>query len=173
MHCGTIASGNQLVKYGSTRDRLSAELGRALCFETEAAGLMNIFPYIAIRSICDYADSHKNKRWQAYAAAVAAASAREFLGFVHSKATTSTLPRCFVCSETEGASSATAASRRSPECEAADSDQRQTVQLARAIIATVTMTLPIMKMLFKRREQLVRNALTRKNMPQQKKSFKT
>lgn len=117
VHCGTIASGNQVMKYGSTRDRLSAELGRVLCFEMEAAGLMNIFPCIAIRGICDYADSHKNKRWQAYAAAVAAASARELLGLVHSKATTFTLPKSFVCSETEGESSATAASRATGESE--------------------------------------------------------
>lgn len=45
----------------------------------EAAGLMNDFPCIVIRGICDYADSHKNKRWQPYAAAVAAAYGRELL----------------------------------------------------------------------------------------------
>jgi nucleoside phosphorylase len=48
----------------------------------EAAGLMNTFPCIVIRGICDYADSHKNDRWQKYAAATAAAFAKEFLGFV-------------------------------------------------------------------------------------------
>jgi hypothetical protein len=45
----------------------------------EAAGLMNDFPCLAIRGICDYADSHKNKEWQGYAAAVAAAYAKELL----------------------------------------------------------------------------------------------
>jgi len=48
----------------------------------EAAGLMNSFPCIVIREICDYADSHKNDRWQLYAAATAAAYAKELLGYV-------------------------------------------------------------------------------------------
>jgi hypothetical protein len=45
----------------------------------EAAGLMNSFPCLVIRGICDYADSHKNKDWQGYAAAVAAAYSKELL----------------------------------------------------------------------------------------------
>jgi hypothetical protein len=45
----------------------------------EAAGLMNNFPCLVIRGICDYADSHKNKQWQRYAAATAAAYAKELL----------------------------------------------------------------------------------------------
>ena len=79
IHYGTIASGNQVMKDGITRDRLSAELGGVLCFEMEAAGLMNSFPCLVIRGICDYADSHKNKKWQPYAAAAAAACAKEVL----------------------------------------------------------------------------------------------
>jgi nucleoside phosphorylase len=45
----------------------------------EAAGLMNSFPCLVIRGICDYADSHKNKQWQPYAAGAAAAYAKEML----------------------------------------------------------------------------------------------
>jgi hypothetical protein len=45
----------------------------------EAAGLINDFPCLVIRGICDYADSHKNKEWQGYAAAIAAAYAKELL----------------------------------------------------------------------------------------------
>ena len=82
VHYGTIASGNQVMKEGTTRDRLSSELGGVLCFEMEAAGLMNSFPCLVIRGICDYADSHKNKRWQPYAAATAAACAKELLSIV-------------------------------------------------------------------------------------------
>jgi len=67
------------MKDGVSRDRLSAELGGVLCFEMEAAGLMNEFPCLVIRGICDYADSHKNKTWQPYAAATAAACAKELL----------------------------------------------------------------------------------------------
>jgi nucleoside phosphorylase len=79
LHFGTIASGNQVMKDGVTRDRLSMELGGILCFEMEAAGLMNNFQCLIIRGICDYADSHKNKGWQPYAAATAAACAKELL----------------------------------------------------------------------------------------------
>ncbi|WQF76368.1 Putative nucleoside phosphorylase domain, tetratricopeptide-like helical domain superfamily [Colletotrichum destructivum] len=77
---GNIASGNQVMKDGLTRDKYSQELGGVLCFEMEAAaGLMNNFPCIVIRGICDYADAHNNKRWQPYAAATAAACAKELL----------------------------------------------------------------------------------------------
>jgi nucleoside phosphorylase len=79
---GTIASGNQVIKDALTRDRLSKELGGVLCFEMEAAGLMNNFPCLVIRGICDYADSHKNKTWQPYAAATAAACAMEVLSVI-------------------------------------------------------------------------------------------
>lgn len=75
-HYGLIASGNQVMKDGLTRDRLAKELG-VICFEMEAAGLMDHFPCLVIRGICDYADSHKNKRWQKYAAMTAAACAKE------------------------------------------------------------------------------------------------
>jgi nucleoside phosphorylase len=45
----------------------------------EAAGLMNNFPCLVIRGICDYSDSHKRKDWQGYAAMVAAAYAKDLL----------------------------------------------------------------------------------------------
>ncbi|PLB53253.1 purine and uridine phosphorylase [Aspergillus steynii IBT 23096] len=78
IHYGLIASGNQVMKHGLTRDRLAKELG-IICFEMEAAGLMDNFPCLVIRGICDYADSHKNNIWQKYAAATAAAYAKDFL----------------------------------------------------------------------------------------------
>jgi nucleoside phosphorylase len=82
VHYSTIASGNQVMRSAAERDRVSAELGGVLCFEMEAAGLMNSFPCLVIRGICDYADSHKNKRWQPYAAATAAACAKEVLSMI-------------------------------------------------------------------------------------------
>jgi nucleoside phosphorylase len=82
IHYGTIASGNQVMRDARTRDRLSRELGGILCFEMEAAGLMNSFPCLAIRGICDYADSHKNKAWQPYAAGTAAAYAKDLLSVI-------------------------------------------------------------------------------------------
>ncbi|KAJ5746701.1 hypothetical protein N7520_011883 [Penicillium odoratum] len=78
IHYGLIASSNQLMKDASIRDRLAAEKG-VLCFEMEAAGLMNHFPCLVIRGICDYSDSHKSKEWQGFAAMVAAAYARDLL----------------------------------------------------------------------------------------------
>jgi nucleoside phosphorylase len=82
VHYGTIASGNQVMKSGTERDKLSAELGGVLCFEMEAAGLMNNLPCLVIRGVCDYADSHKNDQWQPYAAVTAAAYAKELLSMV-------------------------------------------------------------------------------------------
>jgi len=82
VHYGTVASGNQVIRDGVTRDQLNSELGGVLCFEMEAAGLMNSFPCLVIRGICDYADSHKNKKWQPYAAATAAAYAKELLSVI-------------------------------------------------------------------------------------------
>jgi nucleoside phosphorylase len=61
VHYGLIASANQVMKNGVERDRISESLGGVLCFEMEAAGLMNTFPCIVIRDICDYSDSHKQK----------------------------------------------------------------------------------------------------------------
>ncbi|KAL4982520.1 nucleoside phosphorylase domain-containing protein [Aspergillus falconensis] len=81
LHYGIIASGNQVIRDGKTRDGLSAEFGGILCFEMEAAGLLNFLPCIVIRGICDYADSHKNKMWHPYAAGNAAACAKELLTY--------------------------------------------------------------------------------------------
>ena len=92
VHYGTIASGNQVIKDGVIRDKLSSELGGVLCFEMEAAGLMNNFPCLIIRGICDYADSHKNKKWQPYAAATAAACAKELLSLIPSAEVEETYP---------------------------------------------------------------------------------
>ncbi|KAF3936273.1 hypothetical protein ABW19_dt0206785 [Dactylella cylindrospora] len=66
------------MKHGATRDHISQQLG-AYCFEMEAAGLAEVIQCLVIRGICDYSDSHKNKQWQGYAAATAAAYAKELL----------------------------------------------------------------------------------------------
>ena len=78
IHYGLIASANQLMKDALLRDKLAEENG-VLCFEMEAAGLMNHFPCLVIRGICDYSDTHKNKEWQGYAAMTAAAYAKDIL----------------------------------------------------------------------------------------------
>ncbi|KAK4904286.1 hypothetical protein LTR49_026229 [Elasticomyces elasticus] len=81
IHYGNIASGDEVMKDVATRDRIAREEG-ILCFEMEAAGLMDSFPCVVIRGICDYADSHKNKQWQPYAAATTACYCEELLGVV-------------------------------------------------------------------------------------------
>ncbi|KAL2848940.1 nucleoside phosphorylase domain-containing protein [Aspergillus pseudodeflectus] len=83
IHYGIIASGNTLVEDAAMRDQIFADLGEdCICVEMEAAGLMNHFPCLVIRGICDYADSHKNDRWQRYASATAAAYTKELLEYV-------------------------------------------------------------------------------------------
>jgi nucleoside phosphorylase len=78
---GIIASGDQVMRHAGTRDLYSEEQN-VLCFEMEAAGLMDNYPCMVIRGICDYADSHKTKEWQNYAATVAAAYGKEFLSYI-------------------------------------------------------------------------------------------
>ncbi|KAL5330896.1 hypothetical protein ACEPPN_000421 [Leptodophora sp. 'Broadleaf-Isolate-01'] len=78
LHYGTIGSADQVMKDATLRDKW-AQKEKIMCFEMEAAGLMDSFPCLVIRGICDYADSHKNKIWQPYAAATAAAYAKELL----------------------------------------------------------------------------------------------
>lgn len=78
VHRGTIASGELVIKDSKKRDDLARAHG-ALCFEMEAAGALTDFPCMIIRGISDYCDSHKNDLWHGYAAAVAAAFARQLL----------------------------------------------------------------------------------------------
>ncbi|KAI1747267.1 hypothetical protein F4782DRAFT_543632 [Xylaria castorea] len=78
VHYGLIASGDTLTKNSIIRDRLS-ENENVLCFEMEAVGLMNHFPCLVVRGICDYSDTHKNKQWQNYAAITATAYAKDIL----------------------------------------------------------------------------------------------
>ncbi|KAH7309523.1 ankyrin repeat protein [Stachybotrys elegans] len=76
VHRGNIASGELVLKNAGLRDLL-AHQHRVLCFEMEAAGVLADFPCLVIRGISDYCDSHKNDRWHGYAAAAAAAYARQ------------------------------------------------------------------------------------------------
>ena len=87
IHYGTVASANQLMRDSKKRDLYNKDYdGRILCFEMEAAGLMNSTPCLVIRGISDYADSHKREdhAWHGYAAAAAAAFAKEFINTIPS-----------------------------------------------------------------------------------------
>lgn len=81
IHFGNVASSNQLQISAQERDRIYRE-HEAICFEMEAAGVMEEHPCIVIRGTCDYSDSHKNKGWQDYAAATAAAYAKGLLSML-------------------------------------------------------------------------------------------
>ncbi|KAF9884697.1 hypothetical protein FE257_001326 [Aspergillus nanangensis] len=78
IHIGTIASANTVMKSGQHRDNL-AESEHVIGFEMEGAGVWDSIPCLIIKGVCDYADSHKNKSWQAYAAVTGACAAKTFL----------------------------------------------------------------------------------------------
>ncbi|KAI0138931.1 purine and uridine phosphorylase [Hypoxylon sp. NC0597] len=81
---GPIGSGEKLMKNAARRDQLRDQYG-IIGLEMEAAGVMNRIPVGIIRGVCDYADEHKNKEWQPYAAAMAAAYAKTILSQIAPK----------------------------------------------------------------------------------------
>jgi nucleoside phosphorylase len=93
IHYGLVASGDRVMRSAVKRDLEVQNLGDdVLCFEMEAAGLATESPYMVIRGISDYADSHKNDAWQLYAAAAAAACTKELLTYLDLVAPTMTSP---------------------------------------------------------------------------------
>jgi nucleoside phosphorylase len=79
IHFGLIASGDTVMKSGEHQDEIAdrskeKDKEKIIAFEMEAAGVMESFEglVVAIKCVCDYADSHKDKRWQEFAAATAA-----------------------------------------------------------------------------------------------------
>jgi nucleoside phosphorylase len=80
VHIGTIASADTVMKSGEHRDKL-AEMEGIIGLEMEGAGVWDNIPCVIIKGVCDYADSHKNKIWQNYAAATAASCTKTFLDY--------------------------------------------------------------------------------------------
>jgi nucleoside phosphorylase len=79
VHFGLVASGDTVMKSGEDRDSIATRDG-VIAFEMEGAGVWENFTgSLVIKGVCDYADSHKSKRWQNYAAATAAAVTKGFL----------------------------------------------------------------------------------------------
>lgn len=78
VHIGLIASGDSVMKSGKHRDDIAARDG-VIAFEMEGAGIWDTFPSVVIKGARDYADSHKSKSLQPYAAATAAACMKAFL----------------------------------------------------------------------------------------------
>ncbi|KAF4552044.1 Hypothetical protein D9617_11g008910 [Elsinoe fawcettii] len=77
---GPIGSSNAVIKDASLARRYREQ--GFLCVEMEAAGIMDNFRCLVIRGVCDYADSHKCKDWQPYAAAAAAGYMKELLSHI-------------------------------------------------------------------------------------------
>lgn len=80
VHIGKVASADTVMKSGEHRDQI-ARKEKVIGFEMEGAGVWDNVPCIIIKGVCDYADSHKNKKWQDYAAATAACGLKVFLGY--------------------------------------------------------------------------------------------
>lgn len=78
IHFGAIGTGDNVVRSASYRDQLAKEHG-VVAFEMESGGAWDNIPTMVVKSVCDYADSHKNKRFQLYSAAVAAACLKALL----------------------------------------------------------------------------------------------
>ncbi|KAL8336317.1 hypothetical protein RB601_000233 [Gaeumannomyces tritici] len=78
IHLGRMASSEQPMKNSRIRDELAAR-HHVVCFETKAADLIDQFPCLVVRGICDYSDSHGNRSWQGFAAMMAAAYAKGLL----------------------------------------------------------------------------------------------
>ncbi|KAI7978159.1 hypothetical protein EIK77_009699 [Talaromyces pinophilus] len=85
VHRGLVLSGSGIVRNSIDRERLRRGYKAALCFEMEAAGIMDEIPCLVIRGISDYADAHVQEGWHHYAAAVAAAYCKTILCKVDSQ----------------------------------------------------------------------------------------
>lgn len=79
VYFGAVASGDKVVKSATHRDEL-ADSYEAIGFEMEGAGAWDSIPTVVIKSVVDYADSHKSYLWQRYGAACGAACMKAFLG---------------------------------------------------------------------------------------------
>lgn len=78
IHYGNIGSANTVMMNATGREHLK-ENYEVLCVEMEAGRIMDVMPCLVVRGVADYTDSHKNERWQNYAAAAAAGFMKEFL----------------------------------------------------------------------------------------------
>ncbi|KEF60419.1 uncharacterized protein A1O9_01980 [Exophiala aquamarina CBS 119918] len=78
IHFGAFSSADQVIRSSKHRDAMNAADG-VIGFKMEGAGVWDNFPTVIIKGVGDYADSHKNKKFQPYAAATAAACSKAFL----------------------------------------------------------------------------------------------
>ncbi|KAL6407229.1 Nephrocystin-3 [Ilyonectria robusta] len=75
---GGIASGDKVMKSAQHRDSIS-QFHKVIAFEMEGAGVWDEMSCIVVKGVCDYADSHKQKNWQNFAASTAASASKALL----------------------------------------------------------------------------------------------
>ncbi|KAF4549452.1 Hypothetical protein D9617_21g096730 [Elsinoe fawcettii] len=75
---GIVGTGDTVFKSGTHRDQESKS-HNLIAFAMEAAGPWEYLPTIVVKAVCDYADGHKIKEWQHYAAGIAAAGVKAIL----------------------------------------------------------------------------------------------
>ncbi|KAL4935266.1 hypothetical protein BDV06DRAFT_217551 [Aspergillus oleicola] len=80
IYIGPVASADTVMKSGQHRDEI-VRREKVIGFEMEGAGVWDNIPCIIIKGVCDYADSHKSKLWQAYAAGTGASVAKALLEY--------------------------------------------------------------------------------------------
>ncbi|KAL9488691.1 hypothetical protein ACSS6W_000968 [Trichoderma asperelloides] len=78
IHVGTIGSADRVMRSGEARDKI-AKRDDVIAFEMEGAGVWDEIPCIIVKGVSDYADSHKQKDWQNYAAGVAASAVKAII----------------------------------------------------------------------------------------------
>lgn len=79
---GPVALGRSLSRRSHSRRDELRDKHKLIGMEMEAAGAMNRIPVGVMRGACDYGDKLKNKEWQPYAAAMAAAYAKAVLAAI-------------------------------------------------------------------------------------------
>ena len=86
IHIGPIASGEKVIADSDTINKLKKYHRNLIAVEMESAGVASAafsalkkIGFIAVRAICDFADSSKNDQWHGYAAKSAASYLRAFL----------------------------------------------------------------------------------------------
>ncbi|KIW76362.1 hypothetical protein Z517_11108 [Fonsecaea pedrosoi CBS 271.37] len=78
VHLGVLAFGNHGLSSGRHRDEI-ADKFKVSAFNTHDIGFRQLVPMVVIKGACDYADGHRNDRFEKYAAASAAACLKAFL----------------------------------------------------------------------------------------------
>ncbi|KAM0471568.1 hypothetical protein ACHAPX_009224 [Trichoderma viride] len=81
IHIGIVGSGDRVIKSGEHRDSIAKPKG-IIAFEMEGSGIMEEIPCVVVKGVCDYADCHKSKKWQDFAAATAASALQAILEYL-------------------------------------------------------------------------------------------